>query len=156
MARTKGAKGLHNRYNIKQIVKTILDYTEGSPLPILKEVCFQNDWDYDYIMQLQRENELLRLAVKRLLMKKEILLEKAMYTGENNTGFIFSLKQLGWKDKPEPIIVNNMVQNNQGGNRSEKLRKVTTETLEQLEEIYKEIDSQVNSDKSTVYEKKSD
>lgn len=142
MARKKGSKGLHNKYNIKKIVAQILEYTETSNLPILKEVCFQNEWDYDYILQLQREHELLRLAIKRLLLKKEILLEKAMYTGENNTAFIFSLKQLGWKDNPDPIIVNNSIVNNQAGNRSDKLRRASTEQLEELEKIYQSLDEE--------------
>ncbi len=146
MARTKGAKGLHNKYNVKKIVETILEYTETSKLPILKEVCFDNGWDYDYILQLQREHELLRLAIKRLLAKKEILLEKAMYTGENNTAFIFSLKQLGWKDQPDPIIVNNSIVNNQGGNRGDILKRASTEQLEELEKIYADLESKNSSD----------
>ena len=141
MARTKGAKGLNPRYNIKKMVQIILEYTETSNLPILKEVCFQNEWDYDYVLQLQRDNELLRLATKRLLSKKEIMLEKAMYTGENNTAFIFALKQLGWKDNPDPIIVNNSIVNNQGGNRSDKLKNASTETLLELEKIYQDLES---------------
>lgn len=145
MARTKGAKGLHKKYNIKSMILKIKEYTENSKLPILKECCLLNDWDYDYVIQLQRENEILRLETKRLLMKKEVLLEKAMYTGENNTAFIFALKQLGWKDNPEPLIVNNTIQNNQGGNRTDKLKRVSTEKLEELESIYEEIEKQIEN-----------
>ena len=124
----------------------IREYTDKSSLPILKEVCLENEWDYDYVIQLQRENPKLRIETKRLLTKKEILLEKALYTGENNSGFIFSLKQLGWKDQPDPLIINNTIQNNQGGNRSEKLKKVSTETLEELEDLYNNMELQINDD----------
>ena len=124
----------------------IREYTDKSSLPILKEVCLENEWDYDYVIQLQRENPKLRIETKRLLTKKEILLEKALYTGENNSGFIFSLKQLGWKDQPDPLIINNTIQNNQGGNRSEKLKKVSTETLEELEVLYNNMELQINDD----------
>ena len=140
MSRTKGATGKNKKYNIKEMVEVITNYTKKTNLPILKECCLENQWDYDYLMQLQREHQILRCAIKEMLMKKEIMLEKALYTGENNTGFIFSLKQLGWKDNPEPIIVNNTIQNNQGGNRSKKLQEVSTETLIELEKIYEQIE----------------
>ena len=65
-----------------------------------------------------------------------------MYTGQNNVAFIFALKQLGWKDNPEPLIVNNSIQNNVGGNRSDKLKKCSAETLEELEALYDEIEKE--------------
>lgn len=130
------------KYKIPRLVKIFNDYTKNTQLPILKEVCFDNELDYDYIIQLQRENPELARATRKLLAKKEIQLEKALMSGANNTAFIFQLKQLGWKDNPEPVIVNNTVQNNVGGNRSEKLRKVSTETLEKLEKIYEDIDKE--------------
>lgn len=148
MARTKGSKGFNNRYKIPEMIKKVHEYTEKTQLPILKEVCFLNGWDYDYMLELQRKYPLLRAETKRLLEKKEIQLEKALASGANNTGMIFMLKQLGWKDNPEPLVINNTIQNNQGGNRSEALRKMSTETLEQLENIYKEIDEQEKDDKS--------
>lgn len=130
------------KYNIKKLIKIFREYTESAQLPILKEVCFDNDLDYDYIIQLQRENPELGRVTRRLLMKKEIQLEKALMTGANNTAFIFQLKQLGWKDQPEPLLINNTINNNQGGNRSDKLKQCSTETLETLEEIYAEIDEE--------------
>lgn len=150
MARTKGAKGINNKYKIPQMIKAIREYTDTSNFPILKECCIQNDWDYDYFIKLQRENEDLCREARRLLAIKEIKLEKALMTGQNNTGFIFSLKQLGWKDNPEPIIVNNTIQNNVGGNRSDKLKNVSVETLEDLEEIYNEMEKAEETDKQSV------
>lgn len=140
MARTVGAKGKNNKYRIPKMIKIIRKYTEEAEIPILKECCNLNDWDYDYVIKLQRENEDLCRETRRLLAHKEVKLEKALYTGVNNTGIIFSLKQLGWKNNPEPIIVNNTIQNNVGGNRSDKLKNVSAETLEDLEEILNEID----------------
>lgn len=123
------------KYTIKTMVRKIYEYTEKTQLPILKECCFQNDWNYDYVMQLQRDNPVLSQSIRRLLTKKEIILEKGLYAGANNTGFVFGLKQLGWKDSPEPLVVNNTIQNNTGGNRSEKLNRVSTEILEEIEEL---------------------
>lgn len=95
------------KYNIKYMVRTIRDYTDGTAMPILKECCFNQDWNYDYVMQLQREHEDLSQSIKRLLMKKEVVLELGMLTGRLNTGgAAFSLKQLGWRDRQDIINVN--------------------------------------------------
>lgn len=131
---------------MKYMIQKVREYTEKTDFPILKEVCLLNEWDYDYFIQLQRENEILRVETKKLLAKKEIQLEKALMTGVNNTAFIFQLKQLGWKDHPDPLIVNNTIQNNVGGNRTDKLKKVSTETLEELESIYEEIEKAEESE----------
>lgn len=131
---------------MKYMIQKVREYTEKTDFPILKEVCLLNEWDYDYFIQLQRENEILRVETKKLLAKKEIQLEKALMTGVNNTAFIFQLKQLGWKDHPDPLIVNNTIQNNVGGNRTDKLKKVSTETLEELESIYEEIEKAEDSE----------
>ena len=128
------------------MVLKIEEYTASVKLPILKECCLQNDWDYDYFIQLQRENEKLRVVAKKLLATKEVLLEKALYSGENNSAFIFALKQLGWKDEPEPLIVNNTIHNNQGGNRSERLKNVSTETLEELDDLYSRLEEQMDNE----------
>ncbi|MCM1234180.1 MAG: hypothetical protein NC489_29095 [Ruminococcus flavefaciens] len=145
MARTKGAIGKDGRYKISRMIKKIREYTKQADLPILKECCVQNEWDYDYFIQLQREHEDLCRESRRLLAIKEIKLEKAMYTGSNVTAMIFGLKQLGWKDNPEPIVVNNTIQNNMGGNRSDKLKQCSKETLEELDEILNEIDEESES-----------
>ncbi len=130
------------------MVKQIKKYTDETDLPILKECCFENDWNYDYVMQIQRDNPVLSQSIRRLLTKKEIILEKALYAGTNNTGCVFGLKQLGWKDNPEPIVVNNVVQTNTGGNRSEKLNRVNTDVLEELDKLYSEIESETEEPKN--------
>ena len=98
MART----GRPRKYNIAQMIELIAEYTNANSLPILKELTYQNHWDYDYVMKLQREHDDLRQSIKRLLDKKEAQLERLGATGViDKTMAIFSLKQLGWKDKPE-------------------------------------------------------
>lgn len=142
------------KYKIKNMIKALREYTDNTEKPILKECCLNNEWDYDYFIQLQRENPVLRAEAKRLLLKKEVVLEKALDSGMNNTAFIFELKQLGWKDNPDNLIVNNNIQNNQGGNRSEKLKEVSTELLEQLEDIYNQIDNEIdNSENEQIADK---
>ncbi len=104
MARPKS-----NKYRIKDMVKKINEYTDNTKLPdipILKEICVENDWNYDYVMQLQRNNKELSQSIKRLLMKKEVLLEKGMTGGQLvASASIFSLKQLGWRDEAKIEIL---------------------------------------------------
>lgn len=93
-----------DRYEIEKMIEIIEAYTNTSPLPILKEVCFQNRWDYQYFMNLQAANPLLRESTKRLLDKKEIELEKGVHAGTLEKTFaIFTLKQPvhGWTDAPQ-------------------------------------------------------
>ncbi|MFR4986972.1 MAG: hypothetical protein ACLUCH_06210 [Lachnospirales bacterium] len=98
-----------NKYKIKEMIQKINNYTDNIKLPdipILKEICVENDWNYDYIMKLQRDNEELRQSIKRLLMKKEVLLEKGMTGGQLvASASIFSLKQLGWRDEAKIEIL---------------------------------------------------
>ena len=99
MARPKKAK-----YQLKNLCKIIDEYTDNTQIPILKEVCYQNDLNYSYVMQMRtkEENAELSNSIKRLLDKKEAQLERLGLTGKIDRGMaIFSLKQLGWKDKPE-------------------------------------------------------
>lgn len=75
-------------------------------LPILKECCLQNGWNYDYVMELQRNNPMLSQSVKKLLDWKEVQLEKGGLSGKFNPSVvIFSLKQPahGWTDKAKDM-----------------------------------------------------
>lgn len=68
-------------------------------IPVLKECCLKNGWNYDYVKQLQQDNQDLRDKVQELLGWKEVLLEQGMLYGTIKHGAaIFSLKQLGWRD----------------------------------------------------------
>jgi len=80
------------------------EYTDKTEFPIIKEVCFFNDWNYDYVMELQRGNEELSQSIKRLLTKKEIALERGVHAGTIDRTFaIFTLKQHAhnWSDVSE-------------------------------------------------------
>ena len=105
MARpTKKLPNGTDKYNIENMCKKIDEYINKNKngVPILKECCLLNDWPYDYVMQLQRENPLLAQSTKKLLSWKEVNLEKFALTGKvEKTMAIFSLKQLGWKDKQD-------------------------------------------------------
>ena len=62
-------------------------------------------------------------------------------TGSNNSAFIFQLKQLGWKDNPEPVVINNTVNNKQDSKtRTDALDKLSDKELEELEKLYQKMD----------------
>ena len=111
--RPKKAKYKTN-YMVKKIEEYIADCNvDGTHLmpngqrkpvrvPILKECCLRNQWNYDWIMQMQREDEELSDAIHTLLGWKEVILEQGMLTGVLRPGAaIFSLKQLGWTDRQD-------------------------------------------------------
>ena len=105
------ARPKKNKYIIKNLCKVIDEYIQekmdAGGLPILKECCLENDLNYDYIIQLQREtkeqgDERLSRSIKKLLGWKEVILERGLVSGKlNTTGCIFVLKQPahGWTDK---------------------------------------------------------
>lgn len=78
---------------LKKVERMIINYTDKTKLPILAEFAFQNDFIRE---QLYKYPE-LSYAIKRLLAKKEVQLEK-IGLAKNNSMAIFSLKQLGWRD----------------------------------------------------------
>ena len=80
----------------------IIDYTGQTEYPILKELCYLKHYNYDYVMQLQRDNEELSQSIKELLYKKESYLEREGIKGNlAQTMAVFTLKQLGWRDNIE-------------------------------------------------------
>lgn len=84
------------------LVNDIIEYTNNTEYPILKELCYQKHYNYDYIMQMQRHNEELTQSIKELLYKKEAYLEREGIKGNlAQTMAVFTLKQLGWRDSIE-------------------------------------------------------
>ena len=84
------------------LIKDIVDYTNNTEYPILKELCYLKHYNYDYIMQMQRNNEELTQSIKELLYKKETYLEREGIKGNlAQTMAVFTLKQLGWRDTIE-------------------------------------------------------
>ena len=92
------------KYNIDDMTDIVDAYTnecldDPLRLPVLKELCVLQYWDYDYVITLQRENDKLRQATKRLLALKESRLELNGVADKYNARMAsFSLKQLGWAD----------------------------------------------------------
>jgi len=90
------------KYNPLEISKIIEVYTKNEDIPIFKEVCYLNKWNWKYMYELANTCTELSDSIKMLMQKKEVQLEKlGLYNVLNSSVAIFSLKQLGWKDKQE-------------------------------------------------------
>ena len=83
---------------IEQIQQNMEQYIQITDIPIIAEFAYKNNiprhvlYDYDEFSTL----------LKKLTDKKEAQLERLGLTGKvDKTMAIFSLKQLGWRDKNE-------------------------------------------------------
>jgi len=75
-----------------------LQYIKDTEIPIIAEFAYLNGTYRQLLYDLPEFSD----AIKLCISKKESALEKKGLTGEVNTTMaIFSLKQLGWKDKQE-------------------------------------------------------
>lgn len=83
---------------VSEIAEKFRQYIDETDIPILAEFAYQNEltrpWMYD-------QSQLATL-IKRCIDKKEAALERGTLKGELNPAMaIFSLKQMGWRDKQE-------------------------------------------------------
>lgn len=82
---------------LKEMEKKIINYTDKTAIPILAEFAYINNVLREQLYQYPQ----LTYAIKRLMQKKEVQLEKIGLKDRSNSMAIFSLKQLGWTDKQE-------------------------------------------------------
>lgn len=100
-------RGRPRKVNIKNLINGVDEYIASTPLPIVAEYALQNGITRQYLYELadkeksEGRNELSD-AIKRIADTKAIALEKGALIGKFSASMaIFSLKQLGWKDRPE-------------------------------------------------------
>ena len=80
----------------EQLFDRFKKYIDNTTLPIIAEFAYMNEIDRNYLY----DNAIFSTLLKRCIAKKEANLEKGALTGKlNPTMAIFSLKQIGWKDK---------------------------------------------------------
>lgn len=83
---------------IASLVEKLKAYIEDPKnlVPIIQEFCFLNDVSRDTLY----DNPEFSMLLKKLIAKKESMLEKlALQNKINVSQAIFSLKQLGWRDR---------------------------------------------------------
>jgi hypothetical protein len=80
----------------EQLFDRFKKYIDNTTLPIIAEFAYMNEIDRNYLY----DNAIFSTLLKRCIAKKEANLEKGALTGKLNPSMaIFSLKQIGWKDK---------------------------------------------------------
>ena len=91
----------------EQLFDRFKKYIDNTTLPIIAEFAYMNDIERQYLY----DNEMFSTLLKKCTEKKQANLEKGALTGKlNPTMAIFSLKQLGWRDRPademqqQPVI----------------------------------------------------
>lgn len=77
-------------------------YLSENEIPIIKKFTSSYPISYTYFYKLADDNPELKDTIKRAIEKKEAGLEDGALNNKVNVSMaIFSLKQLGWKDKSE-------------------------------------------------------
>lgn len=80
----------------KKVNREMAEYTKNTEIPIMAEFAYTHDYPRE---ELYKHKELAH-SIKKMMEKKESQLEKLALTNKvNPTMAVFSLKQLGWKDK---------------------------------------------------------
>ena len=90
----------------KEVIENIrLDmekYTERENIPIVAEFAYKHNVPRQTLYVFAEQDSKFSDAIKRLVAKKEAQLEKlGLLNAINSSMAIFSLKQLGWRDKQE-------------------------------------------------------
>lgn len=99
MARGLGNVTTYTPERVKEIIDAMEEYTTSASIPILAEFAYQ--FGLTNVQCFYEVPDLME-AKSRLMMKKEYQLEKGALSGQINSSMaIFSLKQMGWKDKIE-------------------------------------------------------
>ena len=82
----------------KELLSKFEKYIDENNIPILAEFAYMNNVTRQSMYDWQEFSTL----IKRCIDKKETNLEKGVLSGKLNAAMgIFSLKQLGWRDKQE-------------------------------------------------------
>lgn len=108
-------------HDIQELVNKFEKYVEETEIPIVVEFAYLNNLDRTFLYDRAEFSTVL----KKCIQKKESQLEKGSLMGVlNSTQAIFSLKQLGWKDKQEIDMKSDI-----------SLHKVPTENLLEIEKL---------------------
>lgn len=101
MANKVGRPRAYSDEEISDIMVRLEQYIEETDIPIIAEFAYMNKIPRQTLYDYKEFSTL----IKRLMDKKESCLEKMALEGRvNSTMAIFSLKQIGWRDKQEHEI----------------------------------------------------
>lgn len=113
--------------DMPELVRKFEQYIEETEIPIIAEFAYKNGFGKQYF----HEREEFSNLIKRAMAKKEAALEIGSLRGTlNATQAIFSLKQMGWRDKQDIEHSGNIAHEHK-----HDLRKLDPKELAQLEHI---------------------
>jgi hypothetical protein len=108
---------------LEEIRQAMDEYTERTEIPILAEFAYQNK----IRRQAMYEHKELTDSIKNMMAKKEAQLERTAMDGDIPAAFaIFSLKQLGWRDKQDIEL---------SGNKDKPIRMVSISEIMEGDEF---------------------
>ncbi len=83
---------------LEEIKEKLSEYIDNTDIPIIAEFAYKNKIPRQKLYEFNALND----TIKECIDKKEAQLERLALDGDvDKTMAIFSLKQLGWKDKQE-------------------------------------------------------
>lgn len=89
----------------EQIINGVDDYLNEVDIPIVAEYAHKIGMSSQHICKRAKMSPAVDEAVNRIKEEKEIRIERGVLTGKMNASAgIFSLKQLGWRDKVEADV----------------------------------------------------
>ena len=100
-------KGRPPKVNIEDLISDVDEYIQSANPPIVAEYAIMHGITRQYLYELAKKKEdegdpALSDTIKKIVDSKAIMLERNGLLGKYQpTMAIFSLKQLGWKDKPD-------------------------------------------------------
>lgn len=100
-------RGRPPKVNIDDLIADADDYIQSANPPIVAEYAIMHGITRQYLYELAKKEDNegrhdLSDTIKKITDSKAILLERNALLGKYNpTMAIFSLKQIGWKDKPD-------------------------------------------------------
>jgi hypothetical protein len=100
-------KGRPPKVNIEDLINDVDEYIQSANPPIVAEYAIMHGITRQYLYELAKKEEgegdsRLSDTIKKIVDSKAIMLERNGLLGKYQpTMAIFSLKQLGWKDKPD-------------------------------------------------------
>jgi hypothetical protein len=87
--------------DMPELVEKFKRYIEETDIPIIAEFSYQNGFGKQYLYDRPEFSDLLKIATA----KKEAALEIGTLKGVLNPAMaVFSLKQLGWRDKEAKVV----------------------------------------------------
>ncbi len=122
-------RGTEKKYDVDELIEKINKYTETTTIPIFKEICYLNGWNYHYLYdRLSQKQPRLKEAIQHLMDKKEAQIEKlALYKELDSRMAQFSLAQLGWRNEQS-------IRHSGPGGGAVKIRWMSMEEAKEAEE----------------------